>query len=77
MSGVAFLLLVVVLGVVPLFVLYVLIEGETNDPTVVDRAEAEKIAQGRGGRRADNSTGGGSKSDDDTECGVDTGDRNR
>ena len=39
--------------------IWVVIETETADPTVVDRSEAERIAKERGGR-------GGSRSDGDS-----------
>ena len=48
MSG-AIVLLVVVASLVGFVVLYLLIDGETASPTVVDRATAERDARVRGG----------------------------
>ncbi|ELZ22963.1 hypothetical protein [Natrinema limicola] len=48
--------------VVPLF-LWLLIDQETSNPTVVDRAEAERIAKDRGGRQSSTDR----TSDDDDE----------
>lgn len=49
MSGAIVLLAVVFAVAIPLG-LWIAIEGETSDPTVVDRTEAERIARERGGR---------------------------
>ncbi|MDS0476666.1 hypothetical protein [Natrinema sp. 1APR25-10V2] len=43
-------------------VLWLAISRETSDPTVVDRAEAERIAKERGGRRP---SAGATRDDDD------------
>ncbi|AFO58022.1 MULTISPECIES: hypothetical protein [Natrinema] len=68
--SVVFGLIVLALLVVP-FVLWLAISRETSAPTVVDRAEAERIAKERGGREptrtADGSVGATrSDADDDT-----------
>jgi len=57
MSG--FLVLFFLAAILFPLVLYVFVERETADPTVLDRAEAERVAQERGGRRSD----GGDTSD--------------
>ena len=44
--------LVVVMALVVPFLLWVLIDQETSNPTVVDRAEAERIAKDRGGQQS-------------------------
>lgn len=49
MSGAIIIVFLLFAIVIPL-ALWVAIEGETSDPTVVDRAEAERIAKERGGR---------------------------
>ena len=44
--------IIVLLGTIAIpFVLWLAISRETSDPTVVDRAEAERIAKERGGRQ--------------------------
>lgn len=48
MSGAVLVLLLVAIGTS--FFLYLLIENETADPTIVDRSEAERMAKRRGGR---------------------------
>ena len=50
MSGAVVIVFLLFAIAVPL-ALWVAIEGETSDPTVVDRAEAERIAQEQGGRK--------------------------
>lgn len=50
MSDVGLLVLILVFFVVPFLGLYLAIDRETSNPTVVDRSEAEQIAQDRGGR---------------------------
>jgi len=44
-------------------VLYILIERETSDPTIVDRSEAERLARKQGGRRSGRHRG----TDDESE----------
>ncbi|RZV11683.1 hypothetical protein BDK88_0564 [Natrinema hispanicum] len=46
------LVLVVVMALVVPFLLWVLIDQETSNPTVVDRTEAERIAKDRGGQQS-------------------------
>ena len=50
MSGAAVLLVLLFAVAIPL-ALWVAIENETSNPTVVDRTEAERIATEHGGRR--------------------------
>ena len=44
--------LVLVMVLVVLLFLWVLVDQETSNPTVVDRAEAERIAKDRGGQQS-------------------------
>ncbi len=78
------LLLVLVISVG----LYLLVERETSDPTIVDRSEAERIARERGGRpeaqppRGDDSGGGADRwgtdgRDGDDRWGTDDRDDDR
>ncbi|WP_247002676.1 hypothetical protein [Halosolutus gelatinilyticus] len=55
-EALVFLFLLFAVGI-PL-VLWLAIENETSDPTVVDRSEAERIATERGGRSASRRPGG-------------------
>ncbi|MEF8820745.1 MAG: hypothetical protein V5A52_00560 [Halovenus sp.] len=50
MIEIVFLLVVLSLLVGGPLLLYLAIDRETSDPTVVNRSEAEQIAQDRGGR---------------------------
>lgn len=50
MSVLGFFLFALVFGVLPLVILYLVIEGETSNPIIVDRSEAERLAKERGGR---------------------------
>ncbi|ADB62220.1 hypothetical protein Htur_3356 [Haloterrigena turkmenica DSM 5511] len=59
MSGAVILVFLLFAIAIPLL-LWIAIESETSDPTVVDRAEAERIATERGGR----GTSGADSSDD-------------
>lgn len=85
MSG-AIVLVFVLFAIASTLVLWVAIEGETSDPTVVDRSEAERIAKERGGRGksgADSSedspgnanTGSAGVRDEESGWGSRTGDR--
>ncbi|MBZ6495595.1 hypothetical protein [Natrinema longum] len=58
-------LLVVLASLAVPFVLWLAISRETSDPTVVDRAEAERIAKERGGRETAHSSDGVDHPDDD------------
>lgn len=49
MSG--FVVVFLLVAILFPLLLYVFVERETADPQVVDRAEAERLAQERGGRR--------------------------
>ncbi|SDC36008.1 hypothetical protein [Natrinema hispanicum] len=57
--------LVVVMALVVPFLLWLLIDQETSNPTIVDRADAERIAKERGGRQS--STDRTSDDDDDRD----------
>ncbi|PCR92515.1 hypothetical protein [Natrinema ejinorense] len=61
MSAALGILVVLASLAVPL-VLWLAISRETSDPTVVDRAEAERIAKERGGRDTARSTDGTDRS---------------
>jgi len=50
MSEFVFLLVVLSLLVVGPLLLYLGVDRETSDPTIVNRSEAEQIARDRGGR---------------------------
>jgi hypothetical protein len=50
-------------GIVVPLVLYLLIDEETSNPEIVDRSEAERLAQRRGGRPGRSQ----SEPDDETE----------
>ncbi|WP_408956935.1 hypothetical protein [Natrinema sp. 74] len=54
-ATVGFVFLVAIALVIPL-ILWAAISEETSNPTVVDRAEAERIAKERGGRGSSRST---------------------
>ncbi|WP_137289287.1 hypothetical protein [Natronorubrum halophilum] len=60
MFAIAFLLIVLLAIVVPL-VLWLAIDNETSNPTVVDRSDAEQLAKERGGR-------GGSRSNSSADA---------
>lgn len=53
----AIVVLLFLVGLVIPLVLWLAIDAETSDPTVVDRAEAERIATERGGRNLTRSGG--------------------
>jgi len=54
-ATVGFVFLVAIALVIPL-ILWAAISQETSNPTVVDRAEAERIAKERGGRQSSRSS---------------------
>ncbi|WP_265108941.1 hypothetical protein [Halosolutus halophilus] len=74
MSGSGAFALVVLLALVLPVVLWLAIENETSDPTVVDRAAAERIATERGGRTASRSGDGPDSSATDRTARDERGD---
>jgi len=79
MSAAGVLVILPVIGVLPLLVLYLVIDRETSEPTVVKRSEAEKMAQDRGGRPAAREPDRADGPDDESEWGSteEWGDRRR
>ncbi|ELY83538.1 hypothetical protein [Natrinema altunense] len=70
------LVLVVLAFLAVPFVLWLAINQETSAPTVVDRAEAERIAKERGGReptRTADGSGGATRSDADDDTAAEWG----
>ncbi|WP_436345618.1 hypothetical protein [Natronorubrum sp. FCH18a] len=57
MFGLVFLLVLLFALVIPL-VLWLAIDNETSNPTVVDRSDAEQLAKERGGRGGSRSSSG-------------------
>ncbi|AEH36462.1 hypothetical protein [Halopiger xanaduensis] len=57
----AFVVLVLLFAVLIPLVLWVAIEGETSNATVMDRTDAERIAKERGGRSGSRSNGSASE----------------
>jgi uncharacterized membrane protein len=69
MSETDVIVLILVFFVVPFLGLYLAIDRETSNPTVVDRSEAEQIAQDRGGRPEARERGREQETDDSGEWG--------
>lgn len=80
MSEIGVLVVFLFIVVIPGAVLYLAIDRETAEPTVVNRSEAEQIARDRGGRPdAREGDKSGRSGDDDGEWGAtdEWGDRDR
>lgn len=69
MSAAGVLVIFLVIGVLPLLVLYLVVDQETSDPTVVKRSEAEQLARDRGGRPTAREPDRADGTDDENEWG--------